>query len=307
MRSLSLRDMQNNTWFHQLLENSWHNGSAPKNLDAKLPLHHEIATDFVANVIDAVYVVAYAMHNIYNCTPRAQCPNTTLPISPETLFEFSLAVDFQGADHNRVNFDKEGERASSDYVIRNLQLSQGGNQLQYVDIGHWSKKGAETSFSVNHSLIQWNSGKKPVSTCFRNCQPGERVVGQSVCCWNCQKCDKGKVSFLMGSTSCTACNETHYANKEQTQCLLRTVIYLKFTDPGGIAIVTLSCFDILLVTAVAVVFIRERETPVIVGSSPHLLVLFFMTLYSSFIVTIIPVASKPTKYILRNIKRDVIH
>lgn len=294
MRSLSLRDMQNNTWFHQLLENSLHNDSAPTNLDAKLPLRHEIATDFVANVIDAVYVVAYAIHNIYNCKPGPRCPNTTLPISPEKLFEFALAVDFQGADHNRVNFDKEGERASSDYVIRNLQLSQGGNQLQYVDIGHWSKKGAATSFSVNHSLIQWNSGKKPVSTCFRNCQPGEQVVGQSVCCWNCQKCDKGKVSFLIGSTSCTACNETHYANNEQTQCRLRTVIYLKFTDPGGIAIVTLSCFDIILVTAVAVVFIRERETPVIVGSSPHLLVLFFMTLYSSFIVTIIPVASKPT-------------
>ena len=306
-RSLSFRDIENNTWFHQLLEKSLHCSSAPKNivrshpmamapcnLDAKLPLDHEIATDFVANVIDAVYVVAHAMHNIYNCTPRAQCPNTTLPISPETLLEFATAVDFQGVDHNRVNFDKNGERASSDYVIRNLQLSKGGSQIQYVDVGYWSKEGPDKSFSVNDSLIQWNSGKKPVSTCFRKCQPGEQVVGESECCWNCQKCDKGKVSFSPGSIRCTACNETHYANNNKTRCLLRTVAYLKFTDPGGIAIGTMSCFDILLVTAVAVVFIRKRQTAVIVDSSPHLLVLFFMTLYSSFIVTIIPVASKPS-------------
>lgn len=296
-RSLSFRDIHNNTWFYQLLENSLHCGSAPKNIIRSHPMAMapcNFATDFVANVIDAVYVVAHAIHNIYNCTPRAQCPNTTLPISPETLLEFATAVDFQGVDHNRVNFDKEGERTSSDYVIRNLQLSKGGSQIQYVDVGYWSKKGPDTSFSVNDSLIQWNSGKKPVSTCFRKCQRGEQVVGKSECCWNCQKCDKGKVSFSPGSTRCTACNETHYANTNQTQCLLRRVVYLKFTDPGGIAIVTMSCFDILLVTAVAVVFIRKRETAVLVDSSPHLLVLFFMTLYFSFIVTIIPVASKPT-------------
>lgn len=304
MRSLSLRDSQNISWFNRFLEDTLQCSTTenadlsrprnPCNLDAKLPPSHEIATDFVANVIDAVYVVAYAMHNILTCKLPNKCPNTTRPITPETLFDFASNVDFQGVDHNRVNFDKAGERISSDYVIRNLQLSNGKRQLQYINVGYWSKNGTETSFHVNHSLIQWNSGKRPVSTCFRKCQPGERVVGQSECCWNCQKCDKGTISFSSGSTKCSACNETHYANYERTQCLLRRLIYLKYSEPGGIAIVTLSCFSILLLSAVAVLFIRQRKTPIIIDSSPHLLIIFFITLYLSFVVTIIPIVNKPT-------------
>lgn len=307
VRSLSIRTAQNNSWFIQFLEESLqcfspenalrsnHDPLIPRNAcnpEAKLPPDHEIATDFVANVIDAVYVVAHAMHDILTCK-RPYCPNTSLPITPETLFDFASKVNFPGADYNNVNFDQKGERKASDYVIRNLQLNN-QNLLQYIDVGYWSKNGTKTRFSVNQSWIQWNSDKKPVSTCFRKCQPGERVVGQSECCWNCQKCDKRKVSWLPGSTTCTACNKTHYANPERTRCILREVVYLKFSDPAGIAILTLSCLDMLLLTSVAVIFIRERKTPIVTDSSPYMVILFFITLYTSFILTIIQVASKPT-------------
>ena len=307
MRGMSIRTAQNNSWFVRFLEESLqcvapqnalrsnHDSSITRTTchpEAKLPPGHEISTDFVANVIDAVYVVAHATHDILTCR-GPHCPNTSLPITPETLFDFASEVNFPGADYNHVNFDKNGERKASDYVIRNLQLSN-QNHLQYIDVGYWSKNGTKTRFSVKHSLIQWNSDKKPVSTCFRKCQPGERVVGRSECCWNCQKCDKGKVSWLPGSTTCTACNETQYANAERTRCILREVVYLKFSDPAGIAILTLSVLDIILVTSVAVIFIRERKTQIVLGSSPYLVVLFFITLYTSFILTIIQVASKPT-------------
>jgi len=307
VRGVPIQKAQNYSWFTRFLEESLQ-CSAPQNAlssnpdpllyktictpDATLLPDHEIATDFVANVIDAVYVVASAMHDILACKVPP-CPNTTLPIAPEMLFDFASKVNFQGVDYNYVKFDKDGERTASDYVIRNLQLSK-DNRFQYIDVGFWSKNGVTTNFSVDQTLIQWISDKKPVSTCFRKCQPGERVVGQSECCWRCQKCDKGEVSFLSGSTRCMACNETHYANAERTQCLLREVVYLKFSDPTGIAILTLSCLDILLLTAVAVVFIKERKTPIIMDSSPCLLIIFFITLYLSFILTFIQVASKPT-------------
>ena len=307
MRRLSIRNAQNNSWFTRFLEerlqcsapqNALHSIPDPSlrknicNPDATIPSDQEIATDFVANVIDAVFVVAHAMQNILNCK-LPQCPNTSLPITPQTLFDFASKVNFQGVDYNQVKFDKDGERTASDYVIRNLQLNN-EKRLQYVDVGYWSKNGEETSFNVNESLIQWNSVEKPMSTCFRQCQPGERVVGQSECCWNCQKCDKGQVSFLSGSTSCTACNETHYANSERTRCIPREVVYLKLSDPAGISILTLAGLDMLILTVVAAVFIRERKTPIIMDSSPYLLILFFSTLYLSFILTIVQVASKPT-------------
>lgn len=307
VRKLSIRAAQaQNPWFTRYLEETLHcqvsQNSDPSQLkktcnpDAVLPPDHEIGKDFVANVIDAVYVVAHAMHDILTCNKSqrlGRCPNTSQPITPETLFEFASNVEFQGFDYNKVQFDKDGERTASDYVIRNLQLSS-ENRLQYVEVGYWSKNNQQSSFGVSESLIKWNSGKKPLSTCFRECQPGERVVGQSECCWNCQKCDKGKVSFKSGSLACTLCNDTHYANAERTQCVLREVVYLKPSDPAGISIITLSCVGMVVLTAVTVIFLLKRKTPVVMDSSPYLLILFFITLYMSFILTIIQVSSKPT-------------
>lgn len=311
VRELSIRVAQaQNPWFTRYLEETLHCqvsqnarlNSDPSKLkktchpDAVLPPDHEIEKDFVANVIDAVYVVAHAMHDILTCNssyPLGRCPNTSQPITPETLFEFASNVDFQGFDYNKVQFDKDGERTASDYVIRNLQLSS-ENRLQYVEVGYWSKNNEQSSFSVNESLIKWNSNQKPLSTCFRECQPGERVVGQSECCWNCQKCDKGKVSFKPGSLTCTLCNDTHYANAERTQCVLREVVYLKSSDPAGISIITLSCVGMVVLTAVTIIFFLKRKTPVVMDSSPYLLILFFTTLYLSFIVTITEVSGKPT-------------
>lgn len=314
VRESSIRDSQsqNNPWFTRYLEETLNcevlqNASSSSdseplqlkktcNLDAVLPPDHELGKDFVANVIDAVFVIAHAMHDILTCNASrslGRCPNTSLPIAPETLFEFASSVEFQGVDYKKVQFDQNGERIASDYVIRNLQLNS-ENQFQYVDVGYWSKNNQKLSFSVNETLIKWNSGRKPLSTCFRECQPGERVVGQSECCWNCQKCDKGTVSFKWGSLSCTVCDDWHYANAERTQCILREVVYTKSSDPVGIAIITVSCVGIVVLTAVAVIFIRERNTPVIMDSSPYLLILFFIILYLSFIITITQVTIKPT-------------
>lgn len=307
LRSTSVQKAWNNSWFTKLLEETLKCQASQNNRDLKLgvspprklcdpgatlPADHEIPTDFVANVIDAVYVVAHALHNILTCN-QTRCLNISLPISPETLLDFASKVDFSGVDYTKVKFDKNGERTNSDYVIRNLHLSS-KNRLQFIDVGHWSKYGDETRFTVNQSLIQWNKGKKPVSTCFRECQPGEKVVGQSECCWHCQKCDKGQVSFTSGSLNCTACNETHYANSKRTQCIFREIVYLKVSDTAGIVILTLSCLVILVLTSVAVIFVRERRTPVVMDSSPYLLVLFFITLLLSSILTIIHVGCKPT-------------
>ncbi|XP_020621440.1 extracellular calcium-sensing receptor-like [Orbicella faveolata] len=314
VRELSIRDAlsQNNSWFTRYLEENLNcevlqnaavsSDSKPLqlkktcNLDAVLPPDHELGKDFVANVIDAVFVIAHAIHDILTCNasrPLGRCPNLTLPITPETLFEFASSVEFLGVDYNKVQFDKDGERIASDYVIRNLQLNN-ENRFQYVDVGYWSKNNQQSSFSVNETLIKWNSGRKPLSTCFRECQPGERVVGQSECCWNCQKCDKGTVSFKSGSLSCTVCDDSHYANAERTQCIVREVVYTKSSDPAGISIITVSCVGIAVLTVVAVIFLRERNTPVIMWSSPYLLILFFITLYLSFITSITQVTIKPT-------------
>ena len=308
VREVTVHKAQNYTWFARYLQESLNckspEAAVSSNSDRKvcdpgavLPADHEIGTDFVANVIDAVNVVAYAVHNILMCNVSKmtdRCPNrTNLPIAPETLLQFAAEVDFQGVDFTRVKFDKNGERTTSDYVIRNLQLVN-EKSLRYIDVGRWSRNETATSFILNETLIVWNSGTKPKSTCFRECQPGERVVGQSDCCWNCQKCDKGQVSSEVGSAQCTACNDTHYANVKRTECILREVVYLKSSQPAGFSVIVVSCLGILAVTAVVVVLLRERKTPVVAMATPHLTIVFFVAVYMSFILNMIQVTSPPS-------------
>lgn len=310
VREYSVREAVNNSWFTEYLEESLHchttlrsysdplQPTTPKcSLNAVLPSGHEIGKDFVANVIDAVFVVGHALHDIFTCNEShspEQCSNASSQIiTPEKLFKSASRVHFQGFDFNRVKFNRNGERTASEYVIRNLQLNK-DKRLEYAEVGYWSKENHVVSFMVNESLINWNSNKKPLSTCFRVCRPGERVVGQSECCWNCQKCLKGTVSSKSGSTNCSPCKETHFANEERTECVLRPVVYLKSSDPAGIALITLGVVGIVILTTVTVILYQKRKTPVVMDSGLYLLTLFFVTLYLSFILAIVQVTSKPT-------------
>jgi calcium-sensing receptor len=303
INSLQIQDTQHSPWFksymEEMLDCTSSNHSNSKRLCKPrevLPAEHMINTEAIANVIDAVNVTAHALRNMLSCTPGVGCLDSNLPIRPHELLKYVRNISFQGADYAHVEFNANGDRTYSGYTIRNVQIKPGG-EVGYVDVGFWSQVNQKPEFNINTSLIKWNGGIRPLSNCFRVCQPGERVVGQSECCWNCQKCEKGSYSSVAGSLSCTKCNDTQYTNDQRTACMVRSNEYLTLLSPAGLSILTISIIGILINTIIACIFIKYRNTPVITSSTLFHLVLFFGILYYSFIFSVLFVLGKPSNTI----------
>ena len=288
LRSLSVREAAGNYWWAQFLEEelgcTFGNASArarPCAAHETLPAGYPFGSDVVANVMDAVYAAAYAFQNALRACQLQNKTCTARAVPAKLLLDSAARVSFAGADGTRVAFDEAGDVTSIKYVIRNVQLGPGG-QLTYVDVGAWSRTAGQKNFSVADAQIVWTSGVKPRSMCFRECGLGEHVVGQSGCCWNCQKCEKGSVSSAPGSVRCTVCNDTQYANDAQSLCVPRTVRSMHPSHPVALSMATLSCIGTLCTAVIAVIFVRMRDVSVLPSCSVSLTSVFFFTLFLSF-------------------------
>ncbi|XP_031548838.1 extracellular calcium-sensing receptor-like [Actinia tenebrosa] len=301
INNLQIRDVKHIPWFIAYMEqvldctsSNHSNGKRTCSPTETLPSGHTINTEAIANVIDAVNATAHALMTMLSCAQGVGCRHLN-DFSPQELLQYIKNTSFQGTDHASVEFNVNGDRTFSGYTIRNVQVQ--GNGVGYVDVGFyfWSQlTNQKPNFEINTSLIKWSGGNRPLSNCFRVCKPGERVVGQSECCWNCQKCEKGSYSSVAGALSCTKCNDTHYANEERTACLVRAIVHLNLSTPEAISILTISMIGVLINMIIIGIFIRYRSTPVVIGSTLFHTVLFFTILYLSFMVTIMFIVRKPS-------------
>lgn len=300
INNLQIKDAKNIPWFLKYMENVLNcvygnvtQGAKRRCLpNETLSANHTFSDEGIANVIDAVNATANALATILGCEKGKVCKNKNTDIKPLELLQIIKNSSFLGVDNTKVEFNQNGDRASSGYTIRNVQIQN--DKLVYVDVGHWSEVQRKTFFEVNASLIKWNKGIKPQSNCFRLCQPGERIVGQTECCWNCQRCEKGTFSSIQGALTCTKCNETHYTNSQRTICLARKVVYLSLHDPAGVSILIISTLGIVITSVISGIFIRHRDTPIIATSTSFHLVMFFFILYISFFFAMSFALHKPS-------------
>ncbi|XP_055463989.1 vomeronasal type-2 receptor 116-like [Psammomys obesus] len=62
---------------------------------------------------------------------------------------------------------------------------------------------------------------------------------------------------------CVICPESHYTNSEKNHCLKKSVKFLSYEDPLGMALTaTALCFSVLA-AVVLVVFVKHRDTPIV--------------------------------------------
>ena len=123
--------------------------------------------------------------------------------------------------------------------------------------------------SNGSSSIWADMGETPVSVCSKKCPPGTAQLlthtpGVSMaesCCWTCVNCTKGFAST--NGTSCVACDSPKVPNSNHTACVYLTVKYYFYTDPGAVAILSISLAVMVLVVICAVVFCKNRTSEVV--------------------------------------------
>ncbi|XP_023008483.2 extracellular calcium-sensing receptor-like [Maylandia zebra] len=139
---------------------------------------------------------------------------------------------------------------------------------------------------ASYEIINWQltNGKVPTSVCSNGCPAGTRkaqIKGKPICCFDCVPCAEGTIAN--STADCTPCPKEYWSNERKDDCIPRTIEFLKYHEPMGIALTLVSLLGASLSLATMVVFINYRETPVIKASNFELSSFLLFSLFLCFL------------------------
>ncbi|XP_041120340.1 extracellular calcium-sensing receptor-like isoform X2 [Polyodon spathula] len=242
------------------------------------------------NVYKAMYAVAHSLHNLITCKngPFADMTCTNhMKIEPWQVLHYLKTVHFTTRNGESVYFDKNGD-ITARYELVNWQLNKKG-KTQFVTVGLYDASLAEgRQFIMNNISIVWtgDQDKVPKSVCSESCSPGTRKAvqkGKPVCCFDCIPCAEGEISNQTDSIDCVKCPLEYRSNEQRDTCILKDTEFLSFGELMGILLVIFSLTGACLTTAIAIVFFRYRDTPMVKANNSELSFLLLFSLALCFL------------------------
>ncbi|XP_059844302.1 extracellular calcium-sensing receptor-like [Hypanus sabinus] len=247
------------------------------------------------HVYTAVYSIAHAIHNLLTCV-EGDGPfmnNTCAHIAnfePWQLLHYLRTVNFTAKTGDTVYFDENGDPVPR-YEIVNLQAKFKGG-VDIVNVGYYdgsAKPGHELLINVGDIMWSTTQNTIPRAVCSESCLPGTRKVsrkGQPICCFGCVDCADGEISNTTDCTDCIKCPSEYWSNQAKTQCVLKKVEFLSFTEVLGFVLVTLTLLGVWFTLTTAAIFYRYRETPIVKANNSELSFLLLFALLLCFIFSL---------------------
>ena len=245
---------------------------------------------YISYTIDAVYVVAHALHKIFKCTEPngllddGKCPPVPPNISGDHLNLYIKNVSFDGLT-GKVQFDENGDPIEARYDILNIRRRTEESSEEMV--GSWDKR-RSPRLNLNVSMITWNWLNRfdgiPTSVCSQDCQPGERKISKSLCCWECAPCPTGTISTDVVSSNCTECPKNHKPNEQRTTCIELPIKTLEWKSVIGIMTTVFSAAGLVLTLACFGVFVKYRNSPIVLASNRELSFVLIAAVGSFFVL-----------------------
>ncbi|XP_049919220.1 extracellular calcium-sensing receptor-like [Epinephelus moara] len=244
------------------------------------------------NVYLAVYAAAHALHSVLSCPDRDSSSrnNSSTCSSPKHIKPIELLQHL-----NKVNvttphgdmFYFQGADIPAKYDLVNWQNTPKGS-LKLVLIGRVDG----SDLHLNESAIQWSTGSNqvPVSVCSESCPPGTRMAerkGEPLCCFDCIPCAEGEISNKTGSHHCERCSSEFWSNVDQTVCIPRQLDFLSFNETLGITLTTAAVSGATMTTAVFVLFLYYRQTPMVRANNSELSFLLLLSLKLCFLCSLV--------------------
>ncbi|KAG5838260.1 metabotropic glutamate receptor 4-like isoform X1 [Anguilla anguilla] len=297
--SRTLDNNRRNIWFAEFWEDNFHcklsrhalkKGSGIK----KCTNHERIGKDSsyeqegkVQFVIDAVYAMAHALHNMH----KELCPGTVGlcskmdPINGTMLLKFIRNVNFTGIAGNPVLFNVNGD-APGRYEIFQYQIKN--NTAEYKAIGNWTDQ-----LHLNIKAMQWPGGARqvPVSICSQPCPPGHRkkTVKGIPCCWHCERCDG--YQYQADTYTCKMCRFDLRPNENHTGCRPIPIVKLEWSSPWAVIPVLIAVLGILATLCVVVTFIRYNDTPIVKASGRELSYVLLTGIFLCYATTFLMISA----------------
>uniref|UniRef100_A0A672K4Y5 Extracellular calcium-sensing receptor-like n=1 Tax=Sinocyclocheilus grahami TaxID=75366 RepID=A0A672K4Y5_SINGR len=245
-------------------------------------------------VYKATYAIAHALDAIV-CNKK-HC-DKYVKVEPWQVFDKLKQVNFTQNNYH-ISFDTNGDPVAT-YELVNWQLQVDGS-IDFVTVGHYDAsqpKGQE--FSLSRAII-WNDGKEtvPVSVCSESCPPGTRKAvqkGKPVCCYDCINCAEGEISNETDSLDCYPCHPEYWPNKEKDKCLPKPVEFLSWDEILGIILTAFSVAGALVALIIALVFYKNRASPIVKANNSELSFLLLFSLALCFLCSLTFIG-RPTEW-----------
>ncbi|XP_058890397.1 extracellular calcium-sensing receptor-like isoform X1 [Acipenser ruthenus] len=246
------------------------------------------------DVYEAVYAVAHSLHNLFTCKsgqgPFAgkTCANKK-KIEPWQVVHYLKTVNFTTKNGENVYFDENGDPTAR-YALINWQLEK-ESIIKCVTVGLYDASLPQGQFIMDNGSIVWAGGqiKAPKSVCSESCPPGTRKAvqkGKPVCCFDCIACGEGEISNQTDSIDCMMCPSEYRSNNQRNHCILKATEFLSFGEIMGVLLMILSLIGACLTTAIAIVFFRFRDTPIVKANNSELSFLLLFSLALCFLCSL---------------------
>ncbi|XP_040907867.1 metabotropic glutamate receptor 7-like isoform X3 [Toxotes jaculatrix] len=296
--ALTLENNRRNVWFAEFWEENFDcrllSASKREDTSRKCTGQERIGINSkyeqegkVQFVIDAVYAMAHALHNMQ----RDLCPDH-LGICPQmesaegkTLLKYIRNTSFNGSAGTSVVFNKNGD-APGRYDLFQFQMSNSSTP-EYKVVGQWVE-----TLQLRLEELQWPDGEQevPISVCSLPCKTGERKkrVKGMPCCWHCELCDGYQYQY--DETSCRLCAYNMRPSPNRTTCQPIPIVKLEWHSPWAIIPVFLAMLGIIATIFVMATFVRYNDTPIVRASGRELSYVLLTGIFLCYIITFLMIA-----------------
>ncbi|XP_061894279.1 metabotropic glutamate receptor 4-like isoform X2 [Entelurus aequoreus] len=297
--SRTLENNRRNIWFAEFWENNFScklsrhalkKGSGLK----KCTNQERISKDSnyeqegkVQFVIDAVYAMAHALHNMHQelCPGKVGLCGKMDPINGTHLLKHIRRLNFKGIAGNPVLFNENGD-APGRYEIYQYQIRN--QTAEYKIIGHWTDQ-----LHLNVRSMQWPGMVRqiPSSICSQPCRAGERkkTVKGIPCCWHCERCDG--YQYQADTFTCKMCRFDLRPNQNHTGCVPIPIVKLEWSSPWAVIPVLIAVVGIMATLFVMVTFVRYNDTPIVKASGRELSYVLLTGIFLCYATTFLMIST----------------
>ncbi|XP_023290502.1 metabotropic glutamate receptor 7 [Orussus abietinus] len=247
-------------------------------------------------VVDAVYAMAHAVHNIIEdeCVETQDamhflCDSLKPAPQGQNLLHYIRNVSFVGRQGTEIKFNADGD-AYGFYNIYQYQQN-GDGRFDYALIGNWKE-----TLELDINMTKWTVGPGeahiPRSTCSDNCPLGHVRNFQEACCWSCVACREDAYVF---NDTCRSCDPGYAPDETKSRCIKLAAEVIPWTSPWAVVPLTFASIGILSTLFTTAVFIRFNRTPVIMASGRELCYVLLVGILSCYGMSFV-ILSKPTTW-----------
>ncbi|OCT78129.1 hypothetical protein XELAEV_18029235mg [Xenopus laevis] len=185
-------------------------------------------------------------------------------------------------DGRNIHFDSRGDANTGYDVLMWMEDNDGR-----IDISTVAKYDSQKDSFVFKNTDKENEFKRLKSTCSDQCKPGQMKKTSAslhTCCYECVACPENHHTNKSDMGYCLRCNnKTQWSPVNSSVCYYKEIKFLRWNDGFAIILLIVSFLGKGLIIAIALLFTKKFNTPVVKASGGILCYIILLSIFFSFV------------------------